>query len=392
MNFFKHQTVQLKALLFFFYSSMMIIISYLPVYFQEAGYTGRQIGILLAVGPMAAIFAQPFWGYMTDKFKTSKRVITFCMVGAIALSFALFSQPTYQLLIIITFFFFSFMSPISGLCDSLAQKTATRTSVSFGTIRMWGSIGFAVMSLVSGFLLSRIGIRYIYIPYLFFISIALVISILIKDTEASSQKPVNLKQAFNLVRNKKFVLFLALIIFITITHRTSDTFIGIFILERGGAETIIGWSWFIGVASEAFVFATATIWFRKYHELTFIIIAAVLYSIRWYLMSILQEPLLILPLQVLHGLTFGVFYLCAFSFVTKQVPKELQSTGHLLFYTVFFGISGVFGSIVGGNIIEASSASYLYYYLFFSSLIGVLCLTIYKTVFFRNAGLGQINQ
>lgn len=384
MNLFKHQTVQLKALLFFFYSSMMIIISYLPVYFQESGYSGSQIGLLLAVGPMAAIFAQPFWGYMTDKFKTSKRVITICIIGAISFSFALFSQPTYQLLVIVTFFFFSFMSPISGLCDSLAQKTAIRISKSFGTIRMWGSIGFAVMSLLSGFLLSKIGVQHIYIPYLFFISIALLISIFIKDTKATSENPVNVKQALSLVKNKKFMLFLALIIFITVTHRTSDSFIGIFILERGGAETIIGWSWFIGVASEAIVFATATIWFRKYHELTFIIIAAILYSIRWYLMSILQDPLLILPLQVLHGLTFGIFYLCAFSFVTKQIPKELQSTGHLLFYTVFFGISGVVGSIFGGHVIEASSASRLYYYLFFSSLLGAICITIYKNLFFKS--------
>lgn len=383
MEFFKNQTNRLKALLFFYYSAMMIILTYLPVYFQETGMKGSQIGILLAVGPLSAIIAQPFWGFISDKYKTSKKIIAFCLIGAILTSFILFSNLDYRYLVVVTFIFFSFMAPTSGLCDSLAQKAANRLSVSFGTIRMWGSIGFAVMSLFSGYLLAEIGVEYIYIPFLVFALIALFVALSVNDVP-TSQKPVDLKQALRLVTNKNFMLFLFLIIFITITHRTSDSYIGLFIVEKGGAESLIGWSWFIGVASEAIVFATATFWFRKYHELTFIIVAAVLYSIRWYLMSILQEPLLILPLQMMHGLTFGIFYLCAFSFVSKQIPSHLQSTGHLLFYTVFFGISGVIGSIVGGNVIETYSASHLYYLLFYCSVIGAIGLFVYKVFFFSN--------
>jgi MFS transporter, PPP family, 3-phenylpropionic acid transporter len=373
-------TLNLKALLFFYYSAMTIIISYLPVYFQENGLSGVQIGFLLAVGPLAAMISQPFWGFMSDKYKTSKKIIMTCLIGAIIGSILMFQTVNYSILIVTVFIFFAFMSPVGGLGDSLTQKTANRLSVSFGSIRMYGSLGFAVMSLLSGFLLNSIGVTYIYIPFLFFVTITLLISIGVKDVEAS-KVPINLKEALKLLRHKKFMLFLFIMMFITITHRTNDSFLGIYIFEKGGTESFIGWAWFIGVVSEAIVFATATIWFRKFHALTFIVFSGILFAVRWFIMGVIQEPLLILPLQAMHGLSFGIFYLCAFDYVTKLIPEHLQSTGHLLFYSFFFGISGMIGSSIGGLIIEQESAAFLYVILACVALIGVFSLLVYQLIY-----------
>ncbi|OIJ12766.1 MFS transporter [Anaerobacillus arseniciselenatis] len=377
-----YSTLNIKALLFFYFSAMTIIISYLPVYFQESGLTGSQIGFLLAVGPLAAMIAQPFWGYMTDKYKTSKKVIIVCLSGAIFSSVFLFQNLDFSLLTLVIFVFFIFMAPVGGLGDSLAQKTANQLSITFGSIRMWGSIGFAVMSLVGGFLFTAIGIQYIYLPFILFLIITLVIGIRIKDIK-TSQKPVNFKEALKLVQNKKLMMFFVIMMFITVTHRSSDSFLGIYIVERGGVESFIGWAWFIGVSAEALVFATSTLWFRRFHALTFIIIAAILYSIRWFLMAVIADPMLVLPLQVMHGLTFGIFYLSAFHYVTKIVPEQLQSTGHLLFYSFFFGLSGIIGSSLGGQIIEQSSAQHLYLFLAMISLAGVVFLSGYKLFYYR---------
>ena len=378
-----HSTINIKALLFFYYSAMTIIISYLPVYFQNNDLTGSQIGVLLAVGPLAAMIAQPFWGYMTDKYKTSKKIIIFCLTGTLFSSVLMFQSFHYGLLIFATFVFFAFMAPVGGLGDSLAQKAANQLSLSFGSIRMWGSLGFAVMSLAGGFLLTAIGIQYIYIPFVFFITITLIISLRIKDIK-TSQKSVNIREALNLFRNKKLISFLVVMMFITVTHRSSDSFLGIYIIERGGKEAFIGWAWFIGVISEALIFATSTLWFRRFHALTFIIVAAFLYSFRWFLMAIIVDPIFVLPLQLMHGLTFGIFYLSAFHYVTKIVPEQLQSTGHLLFYSFFFGLSGIIGASIGGQIIEQLSASYLYLILSIISLLGVFFISGYKFIYYHS--------
>src|SRR5699024_8153769 len=83
--------------------------------------------------------------------------------------------------------------------------------------------------------------------------------------------------------------------------------------------------------TEALVFAFAYKWFKKDRALLFIILASVLYTIRWILFAFSTEPWMVLVGQLLHGLTFGIFYLSAIDFVTRLIPETLKSSGHLIY-------------------------------------------------------------
>jgi PPP family 3-phenylpropionic acid transporter len=366
----------LRAFLFFFHSCVTIIISFLPLYFKSKGLTGSQIGWLLAIGPFAAILSQPFWGYMSDKYKTVKRMMLICIIGLILSSSLLFQMESFMLYMLLGAIFFAFMSPVGALGDSLAQKTSRKAGVSFGSIRMWGSLGFATTALISGQVLSFFGIESIYYIFLVYVSIALIICLNISDVN-ETKSPVSLADTKILFKNSKLMSFLFIVTFITITHRANDSFIGLYITELGGTESLIGWSWFVAVASEAVVFATSAIWFRKFHEVTFIIIAGLIYGVRWLIFSIIIDPMHIIYIQFLHGLTFGLFYMSAFQYVTRLVPRELLGTGHLLFISIFFGLSGILGSLIGGGIMEEYGGAALYRIMGYLSFIGSIGLSLY---------------
>src|SRR5690625_3076204 len=166
--------------------------------------------------------------------------------------------------------------------------------------------------------------------------------------------------------------------FITITHRANDSFIGLFIKEVGGSESLVGLGWFIALVTEALDFAFAYKWFKKDRALLFIILASVLYTIRWILFAFSTEPWMVLVGQLLHGLTFGIFYLSAIDFVTRLISEKLNSSGHLIYYSVFFGISGIVGSLGGGAILDYLSGNHLYLFLGVMTLIGTALLFIYR--------------
>src|SRR5690625_5402162 len=108
--------------------------------------------------------------------------------------------------------------------------------------------------------------------------------------------------------------------------------------------------------------------------------AGILYSVRWFFYAAATGPMTIIGLQVLHGLTFGIFYLAAFDYITRLIPKDLQATGHLVFFAVFFGVSGIVGSLSGGAIIDAFSGGTLYFGMGCLALIGTICLTVYHAL------------
>ncbi|WP_026908064.1 MFS transporter [Paucisalibacillus globulus] len=384
----KESLLPLKMLLFSFHATNTIILSFLPLYLAYKGLNGTEIGWVLAIGPLASIFAQPFWGYMSDKYKTVKKILLICVMGLLIFSTIFFQMNTLISIMCMGAVFYFFTTPIGGLGDSLAQRRADETGVSFGTIRTWGSVGFSVSSLIIGSILSKYGVEYMIWPYLFFGFIALLVVLRVKDVKVESD-PVSLKDVNILIKNKEFVFFLLAVIFLSVAHRANDSFIGLYITELGGSEALVGLGWFVGVITEALVFATAGFWFKKLHPLIFVMLAGILYSIRWIIYGTANDPMFVIGLQILHGFTFGVFYLAALDYVTRLIPKLLQSTGHLVYYAVFFGISGIIGSLAGGAIMDHYSGGTLYYVMGFVSLIGTVAIFIYHVIFSRSRAVGR---
>ncbi|RSL33280.1 MFS transporter [Salibacterium salarium] len=366
----------LMVYLFFAYSALTVIVGYAPIYFQFIGITQEEIGWLMAMGPLASVFAQPFWGYMSDKWKTMKKVLMICMGSAIVISVVFFQMESLWTIMVLMFSLFLFLAPCTALGDSLTQKTVTQRGLNFGSIRMWGSLGFAITSLVTGFLLEQYSPGMIYLPFLTCAILAFSLIFVLHDAEPA-KKPVTIIDAVQFGMKAEVVIFLALLFFISIGHRANDSFLGLYIIELGGQESLVGRAWFIGVISEAVVFFLSALWFRRFHPLFFIVIAGLLYASRWFVMGVIDDPVYILWLQVFHGITFGLMYFSSISYMTRIVPEELQATGHLLFITTFFGISGIAGSLGGGWAMEQFGGGILYTLLGVCSLIGSIFLIVY---------------
>src|SRR5699024_10268023 len=153
---------------FCFHATNTIILSYLPLYLKYKGLNGTEIGWVLAVGPLASIFSQPSWGYLSDKYRTVKRMIQICVIGLLITSVLFFEMNTLSAIIVMGAVSYLFTSPSGARGDSVAQRNAEMNGVPFASIRTWGSVGFAFSSLISGEVLTRVGIQYMIWPYLLF--------------------------------------------------------------------------------------------------------------------------------------------------------------------------------------------------------------------------------
>ncbi len=97
--------------------------------------TESKIGSILAIGPLAAFLTQPFWGYISDKLGTIKKVLLVTLVGVFIISIFLLTNESYALTLFFAATFYVFMSPTGGLGDCLAAKTSASVNKNFGSIR-----------------------------------------------------------------------------------------------------------------------------------------------------------------------------------------------------------------------------------------------------------------
>lgn len=366
-------------LLFSFYGANTMVVSFLPLLLTYRGLSGQEIGWVLAIGPAISIIAQPFWGFISDKFQTVRNVLIITLIGLLISGFIYFQAQTLLLILGFSIIFYFFQSSIAPLADSLAQRRAEEFGVPFGSIRTWGSIGFAAFSILIGEIVEWTGIEYLIIPYFIMVAFTLFISTRVTDVtiERTSIQLRDLKQLF---KSPPLIFFLAVLFLVAVTHRMNDSYMSLFISELGGGDNIVGIAWFVGVVSEALVIAFAGKWLKKLHPLIFMTVSGLVFSLRWMLYSIITVPVLIVGLQVLNGLSYGVFFVMSFQYVTNLIPVKLQTSGHLLYSTVIFGISGIVASLGGGYLFEQFGGSTLYFIMAILALLGSCFILLYHVI------------
>ena len=125
------------------YMCVAVYGTFFPVYLAQAGYGQTAIGVLLAIGPLVTIAAQPFWGMAGDRARSKNAVLLFVLLGGAAVIAVYRLSTAFTYLIAATAVFTFFQSPVIPMSDAVTLEYATDAGWKFGRIRLAGTIGYA---------------------------------------------------------------------------------------------------------------------------------------------------------------------------------------------------------------------------------------------------------
>jgi len=348
MTQLNRQLAIVKALNALYYCSNAVLLPYLPLYFASQGYSTVEVGLIMMVGPFVAIVAQPVWGFVSDRFQTVKWVLLLLWTLQLICSFFLFSVTGFPLTLAFTTLLYFFLMPSSPLLDSLTIRSAEEAGVSYGTIRMWGSIGFSMFAALSGGILVAIGgvdiLQWIYWGVWL---LPMLLVGLLKDVKASAP-PITLRSLSSVVRSRPLLWFLLLVFVMMLPHRMNDGFLGLHMSNLGATEQMVGLAWSIAALSEVPTFALLHRYMHKVHELALIGVVGLLYVGRWIVYALATDPFVLLVAQASHSITFAVFWVASVAYVVRIVPTEFRSTGQSILSAVFVGATGLASGTLGG--------------------------------------------
>ncbi len=365
---------------FFIYMGNAVYGTFIPLYFRDAGFDSSQIGILLGIGPLVAILAQPVWGTLSDRARTKNGVLLLLIAGSggAMLLYPLSNGFGYLLAMISVFTFFQ--ASIFAVSDAitLEELDRRRWASGFSRIRMAGTIGFALMSIAFGLIAEkRVDLLFAVYAAVMAVSFAFVLRF---PSVAGHQKKGRRIRIWILFRNRKLVFYLAVNFVLHITLGYYYTFFPLYFQELGGSSAWLGWSMVISSLSEIpFLLLAGTI-FRRVRVHYILLGAGAAAALRWYLFSAIHDPYWTIPVQVLHGLIFIVLSVTMATVINREVPDELKASGQTLNALLCLGVARLIGSYAGG---EASEVWGMRDVFLYNAVLAVGCIVVFAALFRR---------
>lgn len=320
--------------------------TFIPIYLDQLGFSRTLVGTLLAIGPVMTIMANPAWGLASDRAANKNgvlKILMLCSAAAIVL-YPLSSRFIYIFVMIALFTFFQ--SSINPLSDAITLEYLASTRWKFGPIRMAGTIGFAVMSIVAGMIV-RQNINGIFVVYSctavlgFFVVCRLPV---VRGHQRSGYKTSPL----HLLKNRKLVVLLVFNFIIQITFGFYYSFFPIYYRQLGASTALLGVAMFITAMSEIPFLLFADKLLKKFGIITVLCASAFIIAIRWLLLYTITDINVLLAVNSTHGLSFIVFSFCLATYINKNVPRELSASGQTLNALLCMGLARMIGSVVGG--------------------------------------------
>lgn len=346
-------TARFRLVYALLFGGIGIFYTYIALYLKEVGLTGTQIGIVLAVIPLAGFLTQPLWGLLGDLLQI-RRVLLASTSFALALAVCLFGlRDSFAWLLGCTIVLAVLRSPAGPFCDALALEYLERHTRrhEFGALRMWGSLGFAVASLAVGALV--IGSATRLIVYLYAASVALMGLVCLTLPDAHGhQRPV-LREAPALLRQHPALLKLLLAsLLLGMTLGIVNSYQIVYLADIHAPGWVSGLTFAVGGLAEVVFMSLGAAIIRRWGLRAVLIGGIALLPPRWLLYMVITEPLWVVPTQILHAIGMLSLLIAAVLLVDQQLGGSWRATGQTLYSAALHGVGSTIGLLVAGVIYE----------------------------------------
>jgi PPP family 3-phenylpropionic acid transporter len=360
------------------YAGLGILFPLLSVYLQqEVKLSGTQIGLLMSIGPIAMIVAQPLWGVICDATQRSKSVLIMAMwmTGLCAVGF--FLTRDYLLMLGIMSLLSFFQAALVPISDSMTMSYVQRTNGNYGRFRLWGAVGYAVAAYAMGVAAQWWGVSVIFVAFAVTMAMGAWMAGYMPDERVTLK--LNLRGSLSrLLRNRRYVLFLLATFCMMGPIQANNAYFSLLFQSLGGTVAASGLGFLLAAGSEVPFMRWAQGWIKRHGILAVVLLSALVAGIRW-LLYFTEPPLwLVYSSTFLQGASTGLFIPAALAYVIDMTPRDVRLTGVALYTSMGNGLGNWFFTFLGGVLIDRFNvfATYLFFGLF--TMLGAVLIWILR--------------
>lgn len=337
--------------------ALAVFQSFIGNFYRDArGIEGTQLLWLLVALPAVSMLTQPLWGFVGDRMRYRNTALYLMALGSMLSILLMGLSKSFPMLLLCTCLYASFYTPLMPMGDSVMLEALAKKNMSFGPIRLIGSMTFAVASLLFGFVFEG---RFHLVPWVSLVfCLLLLASVRVLPKAPGHQRgrtSVPFKTLFQLPHMKQLLILLTLLMLSMGYYYSYFTLH--FTSLPGGTAGLAGMSYFLSAVCELPFLLRADKLFKRYGAGRLMLVSALLLVIRFTLLAFTKSVGIAVLTQMLHGGCFIVITMSTALYVNSVVPDELRASGQMLLSIVGYGLARVFGIVCGGFIANLTGGS-----------------------------------
>jgi OHS family lactose permease-like MFS transporter len=321
---------------------------YIPYLNQVVGLSLNEIGKVVSIGALFAIFSQSI---LVNKLSGSQNKKRFIIIHLVAVIFmiVLLMYINKNKIYFFAILYGLIIQTIVTVYEIYVEELSVKQRMEYSQIRKWGSIGFGCIVILSGIIISKYGFRIVHLMGILMITI-LIFIIAIKFKNLESRNKRNTTKLINILKNRNALILGGINLLAIGTYNSIEFAYSAYLVEIVGntnlANSLYSKSIGMRVFIEFIAFMFVGKFFRKGHYKKYLIIAFSIAALRILLFSTAYVPLVILGDQ-LHGIMFACYLTFLFKYIREVVTDEL--------------VAGTFSFV---SVLSSAGASFIYPQMF----------------------------
>lgn len=339
------QRFALVVCMFLITSTFGFLQPFLLLYMQAAGLSLRDAGIVVGISTGLALLLQPLLGRWSDRLDARRPIMIGAALAAGCAYLGFRSAPNFWSFVVLSAVGTNgtmYLNAAGGVLVGRMAAGSGRGGATYAKYRVWGSIGYIIVSLLCGVLLDRgrqangavtralLDSVFTWGPLLFF-AIAIV-TCFVPDLKRNAlpvsaiANPVEDSEDAAFVMSANLRYFLAAYFFYIFSLYGASNYIAPYIKDLGGSLKMVTGTFAAGVVCEVLVMTRVgkltDVWGRR----PALAVTFLLLPFRLLLYTLAQTPAQIFLVQLLHGINFGIMGTIAVVFVNDTAAERHRGT------------------------------------------------------------------
>lgn len=358
-----------------FFAAASFTLPWIVPYFQELGFSGAQIGLLVGMVPLVALFGAPLWTGLADVKGLHKRIMSLTILGAIVFASMYPLFKTLTPIIFLAFLYALFSSPITSFADSSTMVMLAGEKAMYGRVRLGGTIGWGLVAPLAGLIIQSYGLRWAFWGYAIIMLLVFIVSQ--RFTFGGRVANVSFKGDIQkLITNRRWVFFLCLAFVSGVGFASINSYLFPYMEELGASRLTMSIALTISTIGELPILFFANRLLKRFGAYGLLRLGMTVTGVRLLLYAWLNFPAGILIFQLLNGMTFPMVWVAGVSYADENAPIGMKATAQGLFGAMVFGFGAAAGGLVGGLLLGSIGGRWMYLIIGSCVLVSVGVITL----------------